>query len=520
MKLSIKPLTLLVASLILTACGSSSHAPKITLEKTSFTAIATTHLTITADITDEDNDLNAIEWQQVQGPGTTEFVDQAVGSNKMTFMLPHEAGEYVYVVSAIDKKNFKRSERITIQVGSLQEHIFEPLSTLFDSTFTQHEGEIINMASLIDFGDGIVWQDAAGLAQQATRQPMTPEHQFRIASVSKTLSAAVTFKLIEKGLFTLDTPIGALLTDTDMPQGFTVGDLHHSGDTKQGETITIRQLLDQSTGIRDFVSYLQDFQAPDTRAFLEALTQQDHNVPQRWHSDLLIQELLERGLTKELETMPGSAYLYGNSNSDLLAWTLEKFTGQTFEALLEEHVFLPLDMQHTYMDYHQAKKGQGPIEHLFMIQTDAPEYQYLNGNHNVVALGVNTSFAWAGGGIVSTLDDLNAFFSALHSDQFILDAALRSELKSYWRKTTTAEEELEGPTEFYGLAMEKVIEKNYQTVGHSGFWGVYASHVTPLDVHMYTWAGQPYSDAAETFQDQAIKLLHSKGINGTTVFQQ
>lgn len=519
MKRLFKPVCILLPSLVLAACGSNDHAPKIVIDETSYSAIATTHLVVSAEITDEDNDLDSIKWEQVKGPGTTEFIGQTIGSNKVVLKLPYEAGKYTYTVTATDKENLKNSRVINVDVNSLEEEVFNPLSTLLETTFAANQDVLMNMSSLIDFGNGIVWQDAVGITNANSQQVMTPQHQYRIASISKTVSAAVTFKLIEQGLFTLDTPLSELLNDSDMPTGFTIDDLHQKAGSKHGSSITVRQLLDQSTGIEDFVSYLEDVNAPDTRAFIKALTQQNNNVPDIWTSDLIVQELLERGLTQNLNSMPGEAYLYGNSNTDLLAWTLEQFTGESFETLLEEHVFVPLDMQQTYMDYHQAKKGAGPVEHLFLVETDAPEYQLFVGNHNIMALDVNTSFAWAGGGLVSTLEDLNKFFKALTGDEYIKNEALRKELNEHWRKVSSEEEDQAGYTVHYGLALEKNTTLNYQTIGHSGFWGAYASHVTPLDVYIYSWAGQPSSDAAWVFQEAAIKLLHSKGIKGTNAFK-
>ena len=74
-----------------------------------------------------------------------------------------------------------------------------------------------------------------------------------ITSISKTFIATLVLQLIEEGYFTLDTPLSELLDNNDLPTGYTLDDLHRHNSLAYGSTITPRQLLQHTSGIRDFM---------------------------------------------------------------------------------------------------------------------------------------------------------------------------------------------------------------------------------------------------------------------------
>ena len=87
----------------------------------------------------------------------------------------------------------------------------------------------------IVFSDGSVWRGRSGLADVAARRPVTADTAFSVASVSKTFTAALIMRLVEDGRLTLETRARTILPTLRIDP-----------------TITVRQLLDHTSGLRDF----------------------------------------------------------------------------------------------------------------------------------------------------------------------------------------------------------------------------------------------------------------------------
>ncbi|MBQ4839884.1 serine hydrolase domain-containing protein [Pseudoalteromonas luteoviolacea] len=512
-----KPKNLVLPGLIcslLAGCNDDNHAPNIEVAQPNHSAIVTTQLSLTAVVSDKDNNLQDIKWRQISGPAQATLEVDGNKDQSIEVTLPAKAGEYIFEIEANDIWRLKEKSRFIVTAQSLEEAVFPQLDKLLSDTYSESTELVPGMQALIDFGiEGQVWRGAVGYRDKDDRVPLLVDTPFRIASISKTLSAGVTFSLIDEGVITLDTTLAELVSESDMPKGYQVEDFHVLNGVKRGGAITVRQLLDQTSGIEDFVSYLSDLNAPDTRSFQAALLGTGEDIPAVWHSDLLIEDLLRRGITQSLDNMPGEQHLYGNSNTDILAWALEQYTGKSFEQLLYERVYLPLGMNNTYMDQHEPARGDDKIvEHYFNISDVEHVPPALHGNHNIVALGVNTSFAWAGGGLVSTIDDLNLYFTALHQRTLVQDPKLNEAIQSHWMPIFSGE----NMSQSYGLALAKYQMNGFTSVGHSGFWGVNAAMVEPLGIRVITANHQVVSDSLYDFEYGAIQLLHNLGIKGVT----
>lgn len=511
MKTSLNLIAIGVSASFLSGCFSGNDRPEITVAKSELSQIVTSQAVLSASVTDKNDNLKEIRWQQVSGPTAATLHIDGKQDQTIEVDLPSIAGTYVFRITAEDKFKAKKEATFTVTAKSIEEAVFPKLDELLKQNFELANSMSSNMSALIDFNlPNVIWRGAQGETHQGTGVPMTTEHQFRIASISKTLSAAVTFKLIEQGRLSLDTTLAELVTNSDMPSGFVVDDFYDDGLQKAGGTLTVRQLLDQTSGLDDFISYLRDPSSPDSRALLEVLSGEDMNVPEVWHADLIIEEFLQRGMTKNRVNKPGELFNYTNTNTDLLAWAISKHFKKPFEQLLHELVLAPLNMSMTYMDLHEAKVGEGPVDHHFNIPEGSSVPPLLYGNHNILGLGVNTSFAWAGGGMVSTLDDLNRFFKALKDETWITDVNLNHELQNHWVMT----DDEDGMKSYYGLALDKDVFPTYTIVGHSGFWGSNAVNVEPLNIRIVSWVSQANTNVIFNFERQAIQYIQDLGFNG------
>lgn len=169
----------------------------------------------------------------------------------------------------------------------------------------------------------LVYTRGYGFADVTTREPVSPQSLFRIASISKPITAVAILQLVEKGKLKLDDRVydivdaEPLLLDGAKP------------DERQKE-ITIRQLLEHRGGWDRDKSFDAMFQS---LRFADALQK-----PAPAGTDDIIRNML--GLP--LDFAPGERYAYSNYGYCLLGRVIEKLTGQPYEAYVKEHVLAPV----------------------------------------------------------------------------------------------------------------------------------------------------------------------------------
>jgi len=167
----------------------------------------------------------------------------------------------------------------------------------------------------------LIYERGYGMANLEHAIPIDASTVFRIASVSKQFTAMAVLLLQQAGALSLDDDIRAYLPE--LPD--------------YGRPITIRHLLQHSSGIRDYseVMYLLGVADEDTYVEREVL------------------QLLAR--QRALNFAPGERYLYSNSGYVLLGEIVERVSGQTLRQFVAERIFEPLGMHDTLIrdDHHE-----------------------------------------------------------------------------------------------------------------------------------------------------------------------
>lgn len=151
-------------------------------------------------------------------------------------------------------------------------------------------------------GDTILFARAFGLADVENGVPVTTATAFRLASVTKQLTAAAVLALVEGGELDLDAPLGELLPETP----------RYAGDVR------VRHLLTHTSGIPDYESLLGNADGPQV-------------------TDRDVLELLRAA--EGLYFRPGSAWRYSNSAYALLALIVERVSGERFARYLRHRIF-------------------------------------------------------------------------------------------------------------------------------------------------------------------------------------
>jgi len=173
-------------------------------------------------------------------------------------------------------------------------------------------GEQIDAASIpgaavaITHGDQVV--HLAGFGHDATGAPVTADTLFRTASLSKSFTALAVMQLVEEHRLRLDDPV------VDHLPEFRIAD-------PRGADITVRQLLEQTSGLAD--STVDPLTRQQPRSLAEAV------------SDLSAARLVAR---------PGTQWNYHNPNYQVAARLVEVVAGEPFATYLGNHVFTPAGM--------------------------------------------------------------------------------------------------------------------------------------------------------------------------------
>jgi len=326
------------------------------------------------------------------------------------------------------------------------------------------ETHVVNYVALVDGGPTRWrWAGAAGIADPQTNEKMTVQHQFRIASVSKTFTAVVILQLMEEGRFSLDTTLATLMNG-ELPGGYAVNDLHAVKE-QLGDTITVRQLLSHTSGLADY------FSEPATGGdhpglhvgdlWSQVLLQPGGTSANRqWSGSAIIADYFASGLPAKAKFSPGNGIYYADTNFVLLAVAAEKLTGKTLAENYRERILDRLGMEHTYLEWYEPKRGDRLAHHFVNLADQG------GGNVDVVTAKLNTSADWAGGGLVSTVEDLNVFIRALFSGRLFQHKATLDEMTKPLATLPTGME--------YGLGLMKLVTEcgHHAYWGHAGYWGV------------------------------------------------
>jgi len=160
----------------------------------------------------------------------------------------------------------------------------------------------------------IIFNKAYGLADYETKKPNTTSTLFNLASTSKQFTAAAILLLDKQKKLSLNDDIRSYLTD--FPD--------------YGYTITIENLIHHTSGIKssDVLCLMAG------TLFTENNREGDYNFIAR---------------QKSLNFKPGDEYLYSNSGYILLGKIVEKVSGMKFSKFVEENIFIPVGMTHTYI---------------------------------------------------------------------------------------------------------------------------------------------------------------------------
>ncbi|MFD7030079.1 serine hydrolase domain-containing protein [Streptomyces sp. NPDC059917] len=253
--------------------------------------------------------------------------------------------------------------------------------------------------------DGRVRTYTSGVGNAATKAKVPVDGQVRIGSNTKAFTAVVILQLVAEGKVGLDANV-----DTYLP-GLV------RGDGIDGRKITVRQLLQHTSGLPEYV---------DRDAVL--------NSPRRYYEP---RELLDAALSQKAHFAPGARWEYNNTNYLLAGLIIQKVTGRPLGEEVTKRVIDRIGLRHTYF----PKPGDMTIR-----EAHPKGYQRAADGSLRDYSELDPSWGWAAGALVSTNTDVTRFYGALLGGR-LLPAAQLAQMR-----TTVAADEI-GPGVRYGLGL-------------------------------------------------------------------
>ena len=175
----------------------------------------------------------------------------------------------------------------------------------------------------------------------ATSAPRA-DTDFRIASNTKTMTAAVIMELAQEGKLSLDDPVSK-----DVP------------GVPNGDNITIAEVLEMRSGLYDYTS------APEVSASI------DHDANRAWSSA----EVLAIAFAHPPNFPPGTAFESSNTNYALLGHIAEKVGGKPLAQAMQTRLFGPLRMEHTVLHARAVNTIPASYSHGYLYGSSSVAYR-------------------------------------------------------------------------------------------------------------------------------------------------
>jgi CubicO group peptidase (beta-lactamase class C family) len=296
--------------------------------------------------------------------------------------------------------------------------------------------------------------------------PVNSETLFRVASISKTITAIAFMQLVEQNKISLDENISKLL-------GFTCSNPYHPEIA-----LTPRMLLSHTSTLTD-----------DPNAYDQFLNATYENNPVPNLASLLTDSGKYYSKNLFLNQKPGTYFNYCNLNYGIIGTIIEKISGLRFDEYCSTFIFKPLGINATFNVSTIANINNLATLYRKTDNVWTPQTDYFNGvtpvfeNINNYIIGTNAIRFAPQGGLRISATDLSKIFSVFLNDgkyqkqHIISKASIKSMTSSQWKFDGTNGENANGLFKKWGLGIhlitntkdnDEIFSGDAFMLGHSG----------------------------------------------------
>ena len=300
------------------------------------------------------------------------------------------------------------------------------------------EKPVLSIITGFETPDGIRRIDAEGVMSVDGR-PVGPDSRFRIASVTKTMTAVVIMQLAEELKLRLEDQ---LVDHLNEPYISLVNEFKLPDGSPAASSLTLKHLLTHTSGLGDMYSDRGD-------VFFSNML----NDPARqFNAQRILQTYIMLGMDR-LVFEPDEKWRYSDMNYVLLGLVIENIEQASLESIYRQRIIEPLELSSTFLQFYEPVPAGPELISQYFDDIDMSE--------------VNSSFDWAGGGIASDMSDMLEFFSSLFEGKLIETASLEQMMEM----SDTGDH-----SDPYGMGLFKSEFAGLEFYGHYGFYGTYAGY--------------------------------------------
>ncbi len=303
--------------------------------------------------------------------------------------------------------------------------------------------------------DKVIYKNGFGTTSADNAEAVTENTIFRLASMTKPITAVATLILVERGQLSLSDKVSDYLPEYKDVHITQISDANKIIDLGKAQNdITILHLLTHTSGIGSDAAKSQKMTDEDKKSI-------DNTV--KFHSEI--------GLDFE----PGTKQQYSGTGAfDVLVKIIEKITKTDYLHFLQQEIFAPCDMVNTTFIPNREQWTQ-----IIAI------HDKVDGKNTVAKTKENCIFYdypcthyLGGAGLVSTLDDYSKFAKMLLNNGKTPKKQILSEETFRLLHTPFVSEKIMPSNERWGLGVRVIVKKDYKTlpVGTFGWSGAYGSH--------------------------------------------
>lgn len=286
-------------------------------------------------------------------------------------------------------------------------------------------GQGVSAAIIIE--DQGHWIGTSGYSEPG--EPVEADLLFNIGSIGKNFLATLILQLAEEGRLFLDDPISKW----------------GLGNATMDENITIRQLLNHTSGIFDWVTHRQ---SPFSISYREI------DYTKAWTQDEILNQLSGRPYFS-----PGNGWHYSTTNYNLLKIIAEKVTGETVSVEIQNRFLQPLGLEHTIaLDVGNPIPHQLEIAHGWFDVDGDGEPEDISNDSNSWITSMSPAMMYA------SAFNIARWSQSLYGGRILSDASLNQMLDFYHPVQN------EPPLTGYGLGTAEIAVKGLiQSYGHLGY---------------------------------------------------